>query len=49
MSNKSFLDKLSITLEELDAVLEENPSLRGTIIGYLGEIKLRGLLAKTSK
>lgn len=45
MSNKTFLDKLSITLEELDAVLEENPTLRGTIIGYLGEIKLRGLLA----
>lgn len=49
MSNKSFLDKLSITLEELDAVLEENPSLRGTIIGYLGEIKLRGLLSENEQ
>lgn len=49
MSNKTFLDKLSITLEELDAVLEENPTLRGTIIGYLGEIKLRGLLAENEQ
>jgi len=31
MSNKTFLDKLSITLEELDAVLEENPSLREAV------------------
>ena len=49
MSNKTFLDKLSITLEEFDAVYEDNPSLRGTIIGYLAETKLRGLLAENEK
>lgn len=34
------LDKLGITLEELDAVLSERPSLRGNLIGFLAEYKL---------
>ena len=44
MSKDSFLDKLSITKEELDAAISENPSLRGTIVGYFGEFKLRDYL-----
>lgn len=40
------MERMGVTLEELDAVLTENPSLRGTIIGYLGEIKLRTFLAQ---
>ena len=46
---KSILERLGVTLEELDAVLTENPSLRGTIIGYLGEIKLKTLLAQNEQ
>ena len=45
----SFLDELNISLEELDAVFKENPSLRGTIVGYLGEIKLRDYLSKNNQ
>ena len=41
----NFLDDLNISLEELDDVFKENPSLRGTIVGYLGEIKLRTYLS----
>lgn len=45
----NFLDELNITLDELDDVFKENPSLRGTIVGYLGEIKLRYHLSKNKQ
>ncbi len=44
MSNAgSILDRLDVTLEELTGVVDENPSLRGMLVGYLAEIKLRSV------
>ena len=36
----SILDRWDITIEELTQVVNENPSLRGMILGYLAELKL---------
>lgn len=36
-----------ITVEELTAIVDTNPSLRGVMIGYIGEIKLKEFLAKS--
>lgn len=36
-----------ITVEELTAIVDANPSLRGVMIGYIGEIKLKEFLAKS--
>jgi hypothetical protein len=35
------LDRWKLTLEELDEILSERPSLRGITFGYVGEYKLR--------
>lgn len=48
LNDGNFFEKLNITLEELEEVSAENPSLGGTINGYLGEIKLREYLAGNS-
>jgi hypothetical protein len=45
----TFLDKWDVTVEDLDAVVTGNPSLRGTILGYMSEHKLRQLLSKDSR
>lgn len=45
LNDGNFFEKLNITLDELEEVSVENPSLGGTINGYLGEIKLREHLA----
>ena len=46
LGNDNFFERLNISLDELEEVSSENPSLGGTINGYLGEIKLREYLAK---
>ena len=37
---ESILDRWGITVEELTQVVDQNPSLRGMILGYLAELKL---------
>lgn len=39
--NNNILDKLDISVEEFQWSMENNPSLRGVVIGYLAELKLR--------
>ena len=39
----SILERWDITPEELTEVIEQNPSLRGMILGYLAELKLETL------
>jgi len=46
LENNNFFERLNISLYELEEVSAENPSLGGTINGYLGEIKLREYLDK---
>lgn len=36
----SILDRWDLTIEELTQVVDENPSLRGMILGYVAELKL---------
>lgn len=38
---KTILDKWQITAEELTRIVEENPSLRGFMFGYISEYKAR--------
>jgi|AntRauMinimDraft_2_1070382.scaffolds.fasta_scaffold00480_5 hypothetical protein len=38
---ENWIDKLDVTNEDLNELLESNPSLRGMIMGYLAEIKLK--------
>lgn len=51
----SILKRWDITVEELTQVVDQNPSLRGMLLGYLAEIKLeklwlrRGGISDTSK
>jgi hypothetical protein len=44
MIEKSLLDRWKISEQELTIIVDENPSLRGFLLGYVGEYKLRGLL-----
>ena len=39
----SILERWDITVEELTQVVDQNPSLRGMILGYLAELKLEQL------
>lgn len=39
--NNNILDKLDISVEDFQWSMENNPSLRGVVIGYLAELKLR--------
>lgn len=39
----SILERWDITVEELTEVVDQNPSLRGMILGYLAELKLEKL------
>ena len=40
---RSILKRWDITIEELTRVVDQNPSLRGMILGYLAELKLENL------
>jgi hypothetical protein len=39
------LDEWDITAEQLTQLLNENPSLRGMLLGYVAELKLREIIA----
>lgn len=39
-NEKTILDRWQVTSEELTSVIDQNPSLRGMILGYLAEFKL---------
>lgn len=41
MKDGNVLDKLDITIEDFQWCMDNNPSLRGVVIGYLAELKLR--------
>ena len=41
---KSFLDTYEITLDEFTELVDQNPSLRGFILGYIGEAKAKKLI-----
>lgn len=40
---ESILERWDITVEELTQVVDQNPSLRGMLLGYLAELKLEKL------
>lgn len=40
----TILERWGVSAEELTAVVDENPSLRGMVLGYIAEAKLRTLL-----
>lgn len=40
----TILDKWEITADQLTSLLEENPSLRGMVLGYVAELKLREII-----
>jgi hypothetical protein len=40
---ENILDRWSITPDELTTAIDENPSLRGMLLGYVAEYKLRGI------
>jgi len=44
MKSLSILERWKLTEQELTIIIEENPSLRGFMLGYVGEYKLRALL-----
>jgi len=39
----TILDRWQITAKELTEVIDQNPSLRGMVLGYLAELKLEKL------
>ncbi len=41
----TILEKWGITAEQLTQVLEKNPSLRGMILGYVAEQKLKEIIS----
>lgn len=43
MSNETILDRWHVTAEELTEVIDFNPSLRGMVLGYLAEVKLKSV------
>jgi hypothetical protein len=43
--SRNILERWNITVEELTAAVEQNGSLRGLMLGYVAEIKLREILA----
>lgn len=40
---KSILQRWDVTVEELTQIVDQNPSLRGMVLGYLAELKLEKL------
>ena len=45
VAKKNFFQRLGITPEEFCRVTDENPSIRGVIVGYVAEMKLRNIFA----
>lgn len=43
-SRETILDKWEITSNQLTTLLEENPSLRGMLLGYVAELKLKEII-----
>ena len=43
MERRNILDLWQVTGEEIAAIIEAHPSLRGMVMGYLAEYKLRQL------
>lgn len=44
MDTLSILERWKLSEQELSLIVESNPSLRGFLLGYVGEYKLRSLL-----
>lgn len=49
MNNRFLLERWKLTEQELSVIVDENPSLRGFLLGYIGEYKLRALLFANSE
>jgi hypothetical protein len=49
VSNKTILEEWDIDSEYFTAVVRENPSLRGMILGYIAERKLRDIFVNSGK
>lgn len=49
MSKSSILERWKISEQELTLIVDENPSLRGFLLGYVGEHKLRSILLSSSE
>jgi transcriptional regulator with XRE-family HTH domain len=49
ITDENLLHKWDISLAELEDLITQNPSLRGFIIGYLAEAKLRAILANDKR
>lgn len=49
MNKTSLLDLWKITESELTQIVDENPSLRGFMLGYIGEYKLKNFLLSDSR
>jgi hypothetical protein len=45
----NILERWGLTVDQLTEVVDSNPSLRGVMLGYLGEFKLRQVLESTKK
>ena len=41
---ETILERWQLTQQELTIIVDENPSLRGFMLGYIAEYKLRSLL-----
>ncbi len=48
-TDDTILDRWDITAEELTQVVDQNPSLRGMVMGYLAELKLEKLWLSPDK
>jgi hypothetical protein len=46
-TTRNILERWDITIEELTELVDKNPSLRGVLIGYIAELKLRKLWLST--
>ena len=46
---ESVLERWDITVEELTQVADQNPSLRGMLLGYLAELKLEKLWLRSAR
>jgi hypothetical protein len=46
---RNILDRWEITIEELTELVDKNPSLRGVLLGYIAEMKLRKIWFSTER
>lgn len=44
LKTNTLLDRWGVTVDELTSLVDDNPSLRGMLIGYVAELKLQRLL-----